>query len=145
MEKEKFMEKLSEEERKEGTSEDAKREEDPFARTVDFSCGLCGLSEKCHYLGKRPMFVKGLVEFKEDSYVLVDPFTPRETRLANSFLLLGGLCAHCGKEVCLECSLFYARRYCNKCAEFYMSEFPKETQGKIAKMSSGKKGDLKEK
>jgi len=137
MEKEKFLEKLSAEEKGLGRGEDTtKKEEDPFARTVDFSCAICGLSEKCHYWGKRPKFVKGLLEFKEDSYVLVDPFSPREIRLANNFLLLGGVCAHCRKEVCVDCSVFYARRFCNKCAEFYIHEFPKEMQAKIAKISS---------
>jgi hypothetical protein len=138
MDKEKFLEKLTEEEKQLGRTGEAKSEEDPFARTVEFCCALCGLSEKCHYFGRRPKFVKGLLELKEDSYVLVDPFSPRETRLANNVLLLGGLCAHCGKQVCVDCSVFYARRFCTKCAEFYRSEFPKEIQPKIG-MKSGVK------
>ena len=142
MEKEKFLERLTEEDRK--LDDKQKAAEDPFAKTVDFSCALCGLTDQCHYLGKQPKFVKGQLAFKEDSYVLVDPFSPRELRLANNFLLLGGACGQCGQVVCVDCSVFYARRYCNKCAEFYLAEFPKEIRGKIEKkQQSGRNGSGK--
>jgi hypothetical protein len=59
MDKEKFLEKLSAEE-----SQLDKAVEDPFAKTVDFTCSLCGLSEQCQYLGRQPKFVKGQLEFK---------------------------------------------------------------------------------
>lgn len=36
--------------------------------------------------------------------------------------------------VCLECSLFFSRRFCVKCVRKYKSEFPKELDREIGKL-----------
>jgi hypothetical protein len=71
------------------------KKEDMFEKKVQFQCELCGLCEMCQYKGKTPPFVKNLLEFTESCYVMVDPFSPRQSRFGNNFLVLGGECEAC--------------------------------------------------
>ena len=38
------------------------------------------------------------------------------------------------KMVCLQCSLFFSRRFCCRCVKKYKSEFPKELDKEITKL-----------
>lgn len=111
------------------------KKEEPIKK-IPFSCSICGISEKCHYLGTKPPFCKAFIEFEEECFVIIDPFTPRQSRTASNFLVIGGVCSHCKEEVCVECSIYFTKRFCMKCSEFNINEFPKEIQGKIVKKAS---------
>ena len=99
---------------------------------IKFSCFKCGIQEVCHYFGRKPPFVAKQIEFAEDTYVMRDPFSPREVGRAN-FLQIGGHCNNCKRTVCVECSTFYYKRFCNECCAQYLSEFPPEIGTKIQK------------
>ena len=99
---------------------------------IKFSCFKCGIQEICHYFGRKPPFVAKQIEFTEDTYVMRDPFTPRETGRAH-FLQIGGNCGKCARTVCVDCSTFYSKRFCNDCCAEYLSEFPPEIGVKIQK------------
>ena len=115
--------------------EDEKKE-DIFEKKVQFHCSLCGLCEVCQYKGTNPPFVKNLMEFTESCYVMVDPFTPRQAnRFGNNFLVLGGECSSCNVSVCVECSIFFTKRFCVNCAQFNINEFPKDIQSRIVKLA----------
>ncbi len=126
--------------KKEASIVDQKRPSDPTdSADVVFSCGRCGLTESCHYLGREPPFCSDQVRFEEDSFVLRDPFTPEyfdaRGRRRVGFLLLGGKCfvSDCsnGGGVCVDCSVFYKHRFCLDCLAANMDAFPSEVQVKI--------------
>ena len=102
---------------------------------ITFCCYKCGLQETCQYFGCKPPFVKNQVRFAEDSFVMRDPFSPREAGRAH-FLLIGGKCGKCKKTVCIECSIFYSKRFCYDCCSQYLSEFPPEIGTKVQKKLS---------
>ena len=99
---------------------------------IKFSCFKCGLQEVCHYFGRKPPFVAKQIEFTEDTYVMRDPFSPREVGRAN-FLQIGGHCNNCKRTVCVECSTFYYKRFCIDCCAENLSELPPEIGTKIQK------------
>ena len=111
------------------------KKEDIFEKKVQFQCELCGLCEMCQYKGTAPPFVKNLLEFTESCYVMVDPFTARQSRFGNNFLVLGGECDACHVTVCVECSIYFTMRFCVKCAQFNINEFPKDVQSRIVKLA----------
>ena len=111
------------------------KKEDIFEKKVQFQCALCGLCEMCQYKGTAPPFVKNLLEFTESCYVMVDPFTARQSRFGNNFLVLGGECDSCHVTVCVECSIYFTKRFCVKCAQFNINEFPKDVQSRIVKLA----------
>ena len=45
---------------------------------IEFKCSICSLAEICHYFGKCPPFARGQIEYVDDSFVMMDPFTPRD-------------------------------------------------------------------
>ena len=94
-----------------------------------FNCSQCGLKENYHYYGKEPKFSKHL-KLKEDSYIMKDPFSVSSS---GDFLLLGSRCSICDTSVCCssECSIFYTKRFCLKCATKYYKEFPTQIQTRI--------------
>jgi len=104
---------------------------------VKFHCSQCHLTETCHYFGKNPPFVKKQVAFKEDTYVMRDPFIPREKGRAN-FMVIGGICDLCRQAVCVHCSTFYFKRFCDNCASLHLQEFPQEIGLKIQKKLNSK-------
>ena len=95
-----------------------------------FKCFLCGLEEKFEFYGKRVEFAKN-VGFKEDTYVMRDPFSPRHEGL---FLSLGSNCSKCEKTVCndLSCSVFWKKRYCKDCAKSYARELPDDLSRRLS-------------
>jgi len=132
-EKGKFLASLTAEEK---SVEDGKQKTQEYLeKSVLFCCAVCALEEKCHYLGSKPKFVKNLVQFKEEAYLMIDPFSPCEPRMAKNFLLLGADCSKCAQPVCLDCSIFYIRRFCVTCANFYCEEFPEEVRPRIRKLA----------
>ena len=52
------------------------KEED--RKPIPFKCSICGLAEICHYYGRRPPFARGQIEYVEDTFCMMDPFTPRD-------------------------------------------------------------------
>ena len=118
-------------------SNEEKEKENPsvYDLEIKFSCAKCGLQEICHYFGRKPPFVTKQIEFTEDTFVMRDPFSPREIGRAN-FLQIGGNCSKCRRTVCVDCSTFYYKRYCNDCCAQYLSEFPPEIGTKIQKKLS---------
>ena len=139
-------------EEQEGEKDDKKKGEDYYEKTIQFECSICGLCEMCQYLGRKPPFTKHLLEFDEDVFVMIDPFKvcpcaisqnkaksklfqPRQSRWFSDFLVLGGTCAACNVECCQDCSIYFSKRFCIKCAEFNINEFPKDVQSKIVKLA----------
>ena len=123
----------------EGGNNRRKVEEDEL---VQFKCSSCHLNEVCHFLGKTLPSHKKRVTFKEDTFVMRDPFTPRvvAAHSANrspwsgcNLLVIGGFCTICQSSVCVDCSMFYTRRYCLDCAANHIREFPADVGAKIQK------------
>ena len=125
------------------TKDDLKDEkkDQHWEKTIQFQCSICGLCEMCHYFGRSPPFVKKALEFTEDCYVMLDPFSPYNPKTANHFIVLGAECSVCHQTTCVECSIYFTKRFCIKCAQFNINEFPQEVQTKIIKIadSEGKK------
>ena len=110
-----------------------KKEEEQKKKPVPFLCAACGLNELCHFYGKKPPFARGQVEFKEDTFVMMDPFCPREKGRPH-FLTIGGKCGFCSNSVCVGCSLFYRFRVCKDCGLLNIDSFPVEIQAKVKKL-----------
>ena len=111
------------------------KREDIFEKKIQFQCSSCGLCEMCHYFGSSTPFVKKSLEFTEDCYVMLDPFTPYNPKSANSFIVLGAECSECRVTVCVECSVYFTRRFCINCAQYNINEFPSDVQSKIVKVA----------
>ena len=126
--KSKFLDRLTDQEKQLDSSGKEGRKDEFLEKTVPFTCKLCELSEMVHYHGRKPKFVKNLVEFNEDAYLMIDPFSARETRFGNNFLQVGGDCSHCGAAVCMDCSIFYTR---NEQYVLFKGDLkPKNSEGK---------------
>ena len=91
---------------------------------INFICGDCGLSEEADYYGRKPPFCRTIV-FHENSYICRDPFSPQASNNAN-FLLLGSNCAVCNEMTCQDCSVFYTKRLCSKCAKSAVQYLPQQ-------------------
>jgi len=116
--------------------EEAKEDKfDIFEKKIQFQCSLCGLCEMCHYFGSKPPFVKKCLEFREECYVMLDPFSPYNPKKANNFLVLGAECSNCNATVCVECSIYFTKRFCIKCAQYDINEFPQDVQNRIVKIA----------
>ncbi|GAB0093705.1 hypothetical protein DMENIID0001_088780 [Sergentomyia squamirostris] len=127
---------MAEEDKAEISDVKKKPEEKP---RIPFTCSMCLMSEKCDYLGKNPPFARK-IQLTEDSYVMVDPFSPpafdsRGRASAERFLILGADCSQCQRVVCrgVECSFFYSSTFCTDCIREKIREFPPEVQTKIRK------------
>lgn len=106
------------------------------ALSIPFHCHLCGMHQLCNYHGHSPPFAP-VVRLPAAFYVKKNPFAPPpsvDRPSAEYYLLLGGDCAHCDRQVCRSgaCSVFYAgRTTCLPCAELWLAEFPTEMRSKI--------------
>ncbi|CAM9496605.1 unnamed protein product [Ectocarpus sp. 12 AP-2014] len=96
-----------------------------------FTCSLCGESFRVDYHGRKPPFCPQLV-FMEDVYCMRDPFSvgggggaTGENRKCLP-TVVGGTCAVCSKDVCVQCSLLYAVRLCGHCARAHRASLPSE-------------------
>ncbi|KAM6895247.1 cysteine-rich DPF motif domain-containing protein 1 [Xenentodon cancila] len=101
-----------------------------------FICHLCGLSTTFTYYGQKPPNTRAIV-LLEESFVTKDPFTPDRER----FLVLGSNCRRCGLGVCVgpDCSLFYTRRFCMRCVNEHLDQFPHQIQAELAKKKQSSK------
>ena len=72
------------------TKDDLKddKKEQVWEKTIQFQCSNCGLCEMCHYFGTSPPFVKKSLEFSEECYVMLDPFSPYNLKTANNSNLI---------------------------------------------------------
>ncbi|KAJ8672976.1 hypothetical protein QAD02_004237 [Eretmocerus hayati] len=102
-----------------------------------WKCCHCRLEEHYDYKGNKPPFAKHL-SFSEDCYIMKDPFSSLNR---GEILILGGDCSICNRSVCLECSLFYAKRFCKACAFENSRYFPSEVQKKIHVLNKENKAD----
>lgn len=92
-----------------------------------FTCSYCSLEEKFDYKGAKPPFARQLV-YLEDCYIMKDPFSlPNKGEV----LVLGADCSVCNKPVCLGCSIFFAKRFCSKCATDNIQYLPPQLHAKI--------------
>lgn len=97
-----------------------------------FACSFCTLNEKYDYRGTKPPFQKHVI-YLEECYVMKDPFTALNQREA---LVLGGDCYFCKKSVCLDCSIFYTKRFCKICALDNIQDLPLQLHKKIKQLAS---------
>ncbi|XP_030370104.1 cysteine-rich DPF motif domain-containing protein 1 [Scaptodrosophila lebanonensis] len=116
--------------------EDVEADDERIAR-IEFHCKECDMHELVHYYGRNPPFALG-VQFREDSYVMRDPFQappPRWQSKSENFLALGAKCTTCAKIVCKDaaCSIYYTHTYCLPCARLELKSWPVEAQAKLRK------------
>jgi hypothetical protein len=117
--------------------ETSKAPEQQPEEKIPFLCTECRMSELVHYYGKKPPFAKN-VEFLEDSFIMKDPFSAPPTRngkrsFTEYFLVIGSRCSICDADFCKDCSIFYSKTFCIRCAHDHVSQFPVEIQSKIRK------------
>lgn len=103
-----------------------------------FECNYCHLNEAFHYFGKDPNPKWGRIEYKEQLYMLRNPFLPPNIKLQDAnqpFLVIGGVCSECQKDFCVDpdCSLYFARRFCLECANKNLEVFPENVRGEVIK------------
>lgn len=96
-----------------------------------FVCCFCKLSEKYDYKGRQPPFQRHLI-YQEDCYIMRDPFSPLNQKEA---LILGGDCCLCKKSTCMDCSIFYTKRFCKICALNNIHDLPSQLHKKIKQFS----------
>lgn len=119
----------------EGSDEAKKNEEKtPVDEGGQFTCALCQFSERYHAHGSSLPFARGVV-FNEDAYAMRDPFVPYGKNL---FMFLGAACSSCERLVCIQCSFFYAKRFCRECAVKHVHLFPAEVQKKVSELDANK-------
>lgn len=122
----------------ESASKKSQLEDEPVPEKIAFYCKECSMSELVHYYGKKPPFVKN-VEFLEEVFIMRNPFKMPPSRHFNSssftehFLVIGSKCNLCGLDFCKECSIYYSKTFCVRCAHKHVSQFPLEIQSKIRK------------
>jgi len=116
-------------------AEEKENDEKVEQKPIPFKCCICGLNEVCHYFGRKPPFARGQIEYVEDTFAMMDPFSPREKGRPN-FLTIGGKCRYCGNEVCVDCRCFLRKRICRDCATLHFDDFPNEVQVKLKKLSA---------
>ncbi|XP_049616856.1 cysteine-rich DPF motif domain-containing protein 1 [Syngnathus scovelli] len=99
-------------------------------RQKTFTCQLCDL--RCPYTsyGQKPPNTRAIV-LLEECYVTKDPFSPDKEK----FLVLGSKCSLCGVTVCVgsDCSLFYTKRFCLRCVNKNLEQFPRQIRTELAK------------
>ncbi|ALC47257.1 CG11755, partial [Drosophila busckii] len=105
--------------------------------TIEFKCSGCDMQELVHYFGQKPPFAIG-VKFREDTYVMRDPFQapPQRWKLKPEFYVaIGAHCAMCNKVVCKDtsCSIYYTKTYCLQCGFAKSKSWPVEAQTKLRK------------
>ncbi|KAK0087121.1 hypothetical protein PV325_001730 [Microctonus aethiopoides] len=92
-----------------------------------FRCEFCSLVEHYHYKGLKPPFARDIL-FNENCYIMKDPFSlPNKGEV----LILGGDCSICNKSVCLDCSIFYTKRFCQECVAKNIDNLPSQLKNKM--------------
>ena len=96
-----------------------------------WKCYVCNLEEHYDYKGNKPNFAKHL-SFLEDCYIMKDPFSSPNK---GEILILGADCTICKSSVCMDCSIFYTKRFCKICALHNVQHFPDKLKNKISSFS----------
>ncbi|KAL2717081.1 hypothetical protein V1478_012781 [Vespula squamosa] len=91
-----------------------------------FTCSFCSLQEYFDFKGSKPPFARHIT-YLEECYVMKDPFD----LTAKDVLVIGGDCNICKKPVCLGCSVFFAKRFCQTCATNNSDKLPLQILSKI--------------
>ncbi|KAK2588176.1 hypothetical protein KPH14_004219 [Odynerus spinipes] len=91
-----------------------------------FTCSFCPLQEYFDFKGSRPPFARHIT-YLEDCYVMKDPFD----LTAKDVLVIGGDCSICKKPVCLGCSVFFGKRFCQICATNNSDKLPSQVLSKL--------------
>lgn len=118
-------------------SKSKKDEEDDIPKPR-FKCENCEFQEEYDHFGIQPPFANK-IKFNEKCYVMKDPFSPapEHAKTTNSeyFIALGANCAQCDRMICRgqDCSFYYLKTYCLRCAGGIVNKFPLEVQSKIRK------------
>ena len=97
-----------------------------------FACNFCGLKEHFDFKGSKPPFARQLL-FLEECYIMKDPFSPLNK---GETLVLGADCNFCQKSVCLDCSIFYTKRFCKNCALQNINQLPVQLHKRIKELST---------
>lgn len=128
-------------------SEPQVQEEDDDERVarIEFHCSSCDMREMVHYYGTEPPFALG-VRFREDSYVMRDPFQappPRWQSKPEFYIALGVNCSSCSKVVCKDatCSFYYTKTYCLPCGSDKLKSWPVEAQTRLRKQMAAKQNN----
>lgn len=104
---------------------------------IDFHCSGCDMHELVHYFGREPPFALG-IQYKEDNYVLRDPFQPPPQGgrpIPEYYISLGSKCSSCLKTVCKGsgCSFFYTATVCVPCGKTMLKDWPVDAQTRFRK------------
>lgn len=91
-----------------------------------FTCSFCSLKEYFDFKGSRPPFARH-INYVEDCYIMKDPFDLS----ARDVLVIGGDCSLCKKPVCLGCSVFYGKRFCQTCGINNSDKLPLQIISKL--------------
>lgn len=92
-----------------------------------FRCEFCSLVEHYHYKGLKPPFARDIL-YNDNCYIMKDPFSlPNRGEV----LILGGDCSICNKSVCLDCSIFYIKRFCQECVAKNIDNLPSQLKNKM--------------
>ena len=92
-----------------------------------FKCSYCSLEERFDFKGIKAPFSRQL-SYTEECYIMKDPFSlPNKGEV----LVLGADCNFCKKTVCLECSIYFGKRFCLKCASSNIQNLPSQLHSKI--------------
>ncbi|CAB0043708.1 unnamed protein product [Trichogramma brassicae] len=97
-----------------------------------WKCKYCSLEEYYDYKGMKPPFAKHL-KMLEDCYIIKDPFS-----ISNKceVLVLGANCSICKCSCCMECSIYYYKRFCKSCAIKNSHCFPSKLNDKIKQLNN---------
>lgn len=104
---------------------------------IQFLCKECSMTELVNYYGKKPPFTRN-IEFIEESYIMKDPFSAPPSRNSKRsyteyFIVIGSKCCICEETFCKDCSIYYDKTFCYRCAYKHVAEYPLEIQSKIRK------------
>ncbi|XP_008314096.1 cysteine-rich DPF motif domain-containing protein 1 [Cynoglossus semilaevis] len=104
-----------------------------------FICQLCDLTSPYSYYGQKPPNTRAIV-LLEECFVTRDPFSPDKEK----FLVLGSTCSLCNSCVCVgqDCSLFYTKRFCMRCVNKHLDQFPHQIQAELAKKKDRSKAGV---
>ncbi|XP_017100376.2 cysteine-rich DPF motif domain-containing protein 1 [Drosophila bipectinata] len=112
---------------------------------IDFRCSGCYMHELVHYFGREPPFALG-IRYKEDNYVLRDPFQPPPQAgrpVPEYYISMGSKCSSCLKIVCKSsgCSFYYTATFCVPCGKSKLKDWPVDAQTRFRKQLSANQSD----
>ncbi|KAL5261338.1 hypothetical protein ACHWQZ_G007138 [Mnemiopsis leidyi] len=83
-------------------------------------CQICQINLPYDFYGKKAPYCPGVIYF-DDTYLLRDPYSPEPRVVA-----VAGPCDLCSSIACLDCSVFYTKRFCGKCILENSDGFPSQ-------------------